>query len=95
MLFHRTKAAVTVRSREEEDALGAGWSRTIWPPGAPAPDPAADVQPPPRRMLRSASGVPVADIPATPAPPPLRAKSAKPPNEERRKKYLRETGRKK
>jgi len=32
MLFHRAKDPVTVHSREEEAALGAEWSRKIWPP---------------------------------------------------------------
>lgn len=39
MMFHRSKDAVTVYSREEEDGLGKGWSRTIWMAEAPAKDP--------------------------------------------------------
>ena len=30
MLFHRSREPVTVQSRDEEDALGQEWSRTIW-----------------------------------------------------------------
>jgi hypothetical protein len=40
MLFHRTQDPVTVHSREQEDALGPGWSRTIWPAKAAASAPA-------------------------------------------------------
>lgn len=39
MLFHRTKEPVTVHSREEEEALGAAWSRRIWPPSESLDDP--------------------------------------------------------
>ena len=43
MLFHRSEDPVTVHSREEEEQLGAEWSRTIWPPELPLePDPAHD-----------------------------------------------------
>ena len=42
MLFHRMEDPVTVHSREEEEALGADWSRTIWPAELPLePDAAA------------------------------------------------------
>ncbi len=48
MMFHRTKEAVIVLSREEEDGLGPEWSRIIWqaPPFA-APDPATAPGPEP------------------------------------------------
>jgi hypothetical protein len=39
MLFHRTREAVTVHSREEEEALGAEWSRRVWPPPSAEPFP--------------------------------------------------------
>ena len=40
MLFHRMEDPVTVHSREEEEKLGAEWSRTIWQPELiPQPDP--------------------------------------------------------
>jgi hypothetical protein len=42
MLFHRTKAPVTVRSREEEDALGDEWSRIYRPAESESPPPAPD-----------------------------------------------------
>ena len=43
MLFHRMEDPVTVHSREEEEKLGAEWSRTIWQPELiPQPDPAPD-----------------------------------------------------
>jgi hypothetical protein len=45
MLFHRTQDPVTVHSREQEDALGPGWSRTIWPAKAAAPAPAHPPEP--------------------------------------------------
>jgi hypothetical protein len=50
MMFHRTLPWVIVQSREEEDALGPGWARTVLPAGddppaepvpASAPEPAA------------------------------------------------------
>jgi hypothetical protein len=48
MLFHRTKEPVTVQSRAEEDALGPGWSRIIWPVSAiAAPEPAPEPEPEP------------------------------------------------
>ena len=44
MMFHRTKPPVTIHSREEEDALGASWRRTVWPPaGAQAAGPAPEL----------------------------------------------------
>lgn len=46
MMFHQTKEPVIVHSRTEEDALGPGWSRKIWPAEA-APDPAAAPEPEP------------------------------------------------
>jgi hypothetical protein len=45
MLFHRTCEPVVVQSRDEEDALGDGWSRRIWPAEAAAdPEPEPDSQ---------------------------------------------------
>jgi hypothetical protein len=51
MMFHRTKEAVTVLSREEEDGLGPDWSRVIWqaqlfaaPEPAPEPEPEPEPQ---------------------------------------------------
>jgi len=52
MMFHRTLPWVIVQSRDQEDALGPGWARTVWPAGedppaepvpAPAPEPAPAV----------------------------------------------------
>jgi len=43
MMFHPHKDPVTVHSREQEDALGGEWSRTIPPPGAPTPEPLPEV----------------------------------------------------
>ena len=52
MLFHRTREPVTVHSRDEEDALGRQWSRTIWaaapakePDPAPIPEPVPEPEP--------------------------------------------------
>jgi hypothetical protein len=54
MLFHRTKEPVTVHSRDEEDALGPDWSRTIRavapakePEPAPIPEPEPEDPPEP------------------------------------------------
>ena len=52
MMFHRSGVlTMGVKSREEEDALGADWLRTVWP--AEAAPPAEPVPEPP-----SASAVP-------------------------------------
>lgn len=45
MMFHRTQDPVIINSRDEEDALGPGWARTVWPvvalpPAEPEPPPA-------------------------------------------------------
>jgi hypothetical protein len=37
MMFHRTLPWVIVQSREEEDALGSDWARTVWPAGEVPP----------------------------------------------------------
>ena len=50
MLFHRTKDPVTVHSREEEEALGRQWSRTIWA-AAPAKEPIPEPEPEPGPAL--------------------------------------------
>lgn len=47
MLFHRSREPVTVQSRNEEDALGKEWSRTIWPLAPAAPEPAREPAPEP------------------------------------------------
>ena len=55
MMFHRSGVlTMGVKSREEEDALGADWLRTVWP--AEAAPPAEPVPEPP-----SASAVPESD----------------------------------
>jgi hypothetical protein len=47
MMFHRTKQPVTVQTRDEEDALGKEWSRTIWTASkAAAPEPEPEPDPP-------------------------------------------------
>ena len=52
MMFHRTKEPVIVLSREEEDGLGADWSRVVWPQPA-APEPAQEPEPPSERSTES------------------------------------------
>ena len=73
MLFHRTKEPVTVQSREEEDALGREWSRTIWPVSAitaapePAP-PAPKPVPPSAGYAEAEPDNPELDPPTEPEP---------------------------
>jgi hypothetical protein len=68
MMFHRTLPWVIVQSRDEEDALGSDWARTVWPAGedppaqpalpefwpleAPASEPAPDAFEPAARKPR-------------------------------------------
>ena len=37
MMFHRTQDPVVIQSRDEEDALGSDWARTVWPAGEVPP----------------------------------------------------------
>lgn len=67
MMFHRTQDPVIVQSRDEEDALGADWARTVWPAVAQppaelfakmlAPEPAPDAfEPAPRPRKKATRG---------------------------------------
>ena len=78
MMFHRTKEAVIVHSRDEEDALGKAWSRTIWaaapaaePEPAPIPEPEPE-DPPEPEPEEEVLPVP----PRRPAKPPMRRPAA-------------------
>jgi hypothetical protein len=65
MMFHRTKEAVVVLSREEEDALGKEWSRIIWQASAIAePEPAPAPELPKPQAAGYAAAVPEPGGPA-------------------------------
>ena len=71
MMFHRTLPWVIVQSRDEEDALGPGWARTVWPAGedppaepvpAPAPEPAPAEKKKPARGRAGRSPVRTSEV---------------------------------
>jgi hypothetical protein len=84
MMFHRTKEPVTVHSREEEEALGREWARTIRaaapaqePEPAPTPEPEPEPEPedPPEPEPEPEEEVlPV--VPRRPGRPPLKRPAA-------------------
>jgi hypothetical protein len=75
MLFHRLKEPVTVQTRDEEDALGPDWSRTIWTAAskaaAPEPAPEPEPEPDPPEPEPEPEEVPAAD-PHRPSRPPIK-----------------------
>jgi hypothetical protein len=83
MLFHRTKDPVTVHSREEEDALGRGWSRKIWPPEEEPEtesQPEPELDPEPDEEEEEVSPV----VPRPPVKPPIRRPAADKPARRKR-----------
>jgi hypothetical protein len=52
MLYHRTLEPVIVQSREEEDALGSEWARTVWPAEPPVAEPPDAPAEPEQRKVR-------------------------------------------
>ena len=80
MLFHRSREPVTVQSRDEEDALGGEWSRTIWtaaskaaaPEPVPEPEPESDPPEPDEEPEEEVSPEPS----PRPAKPPARLPAA-------------------
>lgn len=45
MMFHRIQDPVIINSRDEEDALGPDWARTVWPAVAEPPAEPPDAPP--------------------------------------------------
>jgi hypothetical protein len=80
MMFHKLKQPVTVQTRDEEDALGREWSRTIWSASkAAAPEPAPEPEPEP--YPPEPDEEPEAEVSPEPSPrpakPPARLPAAK------------------
>jgi hypothetical protein len=83
MLFHRTKEPVTVHSRDEEDALGREWSRTIRA-AAPAQEPEPATTPEPEPEPEPEEEVPPAPLHRRPGRPPLKRPAANKPAKKRK-----------
>jgi hypothetical protein len=80
MLFHRSREPVTVQSRDEEDALGQEWSRTIWTASkaaAPEPAPKPEPEPDPPEPKEPEAEVSPEPSPRQRKPPPPAAKIAR------------------